>query len=457
MTALAPRELTREGADARRAPVRIVHLGLGNFFRAHQAWYTALAGDASEWGIAAFTGRTATMARLLDSQESLYCLVVRGAEGDDVEVIPSITRAHWGENLSALRAYAASPDLAIITLTVTEAAYLLDGEGRPMLDRPAVREDIAAARAGESVSTPVGRLVMALDARRAAEAGPIAVVPCDNVPGNGPWLRTGVLAWAAEVDASLAGWIEEHVSFVSTSVDRITPRAGAEVSAAVREAGWIDRAPVVTEPYSAWVLEGDFPAGRPRWEDAGARFVDDVEPYERRKLWLLNGAHSMLAAAGIVAGHETVAQATADAQLWSSVEAFWDEAARHLPEGLDLDVYRADLKERFLNPRMRHLLPQIATDAVTKLRVRVVPVAAAERADGRSGAACARAIASWIDSLAVESGATDSEQPSIDEALASADTVVALTALLSEALAADADFLAAVRAATTTTTAHAAL
>ncbi len=425
------RDLSRSQLGVRRAPVRIIHLGLGNFHRAHQAWYTAHAGDADGWGIAAFTGRTPTMARLLDAQDCLYTLVVRGPEGDSVELMSAISRAHGGDILAALRDYAARPEVAIITLTVTEAAYLLDGSGAPRLDDARVEADIAAARAGEPVATPVGRLLVALEARFRADAGPLAVVPCDNVPGNGAWLGAGTLAWAERIDPALAEWIADKVSFVSTSVDRITPRAGAEVSESVRAAGWNDHAPVVTEPYAAWVLEGDFPAGRPRWEDAGAIFVDDIEPYERRKLWLLNGAHTLLAAAGLNAGLASVSEATGDDAVWSRVEAFWDEAAAHLPQDMGIAEYRIALRERFANPRIRHLLAQIASDASTKLAVRIVPVALAERAAGRSAEGCASAIAAWIDSLAVESDAVDAQQDRIDAALASAEPVTSLVAIRS--------------------------
>nr|WP_144018687.1 mannitol dehydrogenase family protein [Demequina sp. NBRC 110051] len=451
------RDLSRSQLGARRAPVRIIHLGLGNFHRAHQAWYTAHAADAAEWGIAAFTGRTPTMARLLDAQDSLYTLVVRGPEGDSVELMSPISRAHGGELLNVLRDYAARPEVAIITLTVTEAAYLLDGSGSPRWAAPQVAADIEAAVAGQPVSTPVGRLLVALEARFRAGGGPIAVVPCDNVPDNGAWLRAGTRAWAERIDPELAAWVADKVAFVSTSVDRITPRAGAEVSESVHAAGWNDHAPVVTEPYSAWVLQGEFPAGRPRWEAAGAVFVDDIEPYERRKLWLLNGAHSLLAAAGLNAGLTSVSEATGCTEVWQRVEAFWDEAAAHLPHDMGVADYRIALRERFANPRIRHPLSQIASDASTKLAVRIVPVALAERAAGRPATGCARAIAAWIDSLAVASDALDAQQERIDAALASAEPVRALLAIVSEDLASDANFLAAVLAATRTTTAAPAL
>ena len=173
--------------------------------------------------------------------------------------------------------------------------------------------------------------MLALAARRAAGAGPLAVVCCDNLSNNGTVARNAVAGFAGAWDAGLAAWIDANISFVSTSVDRITPRTtDADLAAVEAACGYRDNSPVVAEPFSNWVLSGDFPAGRPRWEDAGAVFVADIEPYENRKLWLLNGAHSLLAYAGQLRGHTTVAQALADPLCLQAVESFWDEAEANL-------------------------------------------------------------------------------------------------------------------------------
>jgi fructuronate reductase len=218
----------------------------------------------------------------------------------------------------------------------------------------------------------------------------------------------------------LAEWVDEHVSFVGTSVDRITPRTTeddvAEVAAAC---GYRDAAPVVAEPFASWILCGDFPAGRPSWEAAGAQFVNDLRPYENRKLWLLNGAHSLLAYAGRRRGHHTVADAMSDGCCREAVEAFWDEAQRHLVEpGLDVPGYRRALLARFGNPRISHVLDQIAADGTTKLRMRAVPVLRAERRAGRSGVAAARVIAAWMDYV---SAAESFQDPAREEILSARD------------------------------------
>ncbi|WP_104062385.1 mannitol dehydrogenase family protein [Arthrobacter sp. 4R501] len=367
-----------------KPPVRIVHLGLGAFHRSHQAWYTQHAGDSADWGIAAFTGRRPDAARVLEAQDSLFTLVERSSSEDTFEVVGSIVEAADGADIGRLAELVAAPSTSVITLTITEAAYAADSSTR----RPAP-------------TTPLSRLVTGLAARKDAGAGPLAVVSCDNVADNGNVARHAVLALARGLNTELADWIDVNVSFVSTSVDRITPRTTTEDIELVAEAcGYRDSAPVITEPFHNWILCGDFPAGRPRWEDAGAVFVDDIGPYENRKLWLLNGAHSLLAYAGQLRGHSTVAQALEDAVCLGAVEAFWDEAAAHLHgDHLNIPEYRQALLERFGNGRIAHHLSQIAMDGTTKLRMRALPVLNAERAAGRSGDGAARMIAAWIEYL----------------------------------------------------------
>jgi fructuronate reductase len=362
--------LTRDAAGLPAAPVRLVHLGLGAFHRAHQAWWTAAVDPENEWGIAAFSGRSAGAAEVLARQDGLFTLVERGPERDRPEVIPSIVEAIDGARVDRLAELISAETTVAVTMTLTEAGY------------------------GLQPDSPLARLAVALRERYREGGAPIAIVPCDNLPSNGAVVRAALLQLA---DAELARWIEGSVSFVSTSVDRITPRlADADLDIAERLGGLADHAPVITEPFRDWTLSGAFPSGRPSWELAGAKFVDDIEPYEKRKLWLLNGAHSLLAALGQLRGHELVAQAITDPVCREGVIEFWAEARRAIDdESLGLDAYCAALLERFENPRIRHELAQIALDAETKLRLRIVPVARAERAAGRGADGCARAIAAW--------------------------------------------------------------
>ncbi len=407
----------------------MVHLGLGAFHRSHQAWFTQHAGDAGEWGIASFTGRRPDAADVLAAQDGLFTVVERSDAGDSFEVVGSIVEAVDGANVGRLVELVAAQQTAVVTLTITEAAYGLGAA------------DASLLVSGKQPTTPLGRLVLGLAARRDADAGPLAVVSCDNLSDNGNVAKESVLGIAREFDGGLAAWIEANVSFVSTSVDRITPRTTADDVALVSEkCGYRDDAPVVTEPFRNWVLSGDFPAGRPRWEDAGAAFVDDIEPYENRKLWLLNGAHSILAYSGQLRGHTTVAEALADAVCRDAVEEFWEEASRHLPgDELGIPEYRAALLERFGNSRIAHHLAQIAMDASTKLRMRAIPVLRAEREAGRSGAGAATMIAVWAAFVAGNPGLQDPQSDAVAEAnrLSGIERTAALVALLDTGLAGD--------------------
>ncbi len=435
-------QLNRTLHAAAKPPVRIVHLGLGAFHRSHQAWFTSQAGDAADWGIAAFTGRRPDAAVALAGQDGLFTLVERADSGDSFAVVGSIVEAVDGADVQRLAELVAAPATAMVTLTVTEAAYRLGADGQLDTNAADVAADLGLLTSGSgNPSTPLGRLVFALAARRAAGAGPIAVVCCDNLANNGTVAHNAVTGLAAAWDADLAAWVEANVSFVSTSVDRITPRTTeADIAAVEAACGYHDNSPVVAEPFTNWVLSGAFPAGRPRWEDAGAVFVDHIEPFENRKLWLLNGAHSLLAYAGQLRGHATVAEALADPECRSAVEKFWDEAEANL-SGADLQIpaYRDALLARFSNARIAHHLAQIAMDGSTKLRMRAVPVLLAERAQGRSGVAAARMIAAWMNFSAAAETFYDPLAAEVAEAnkLAGSERVRALLALVDPAVAAD--------------------
>jgi fructuronate reductase len=364
----------------RRPPARIAHLGLGHFHRAHQAWYTqhaderADAGASDGWGIAAFTGRSPRAAEALAAQDGVYTLITRAADGDSAEIVQSVVRAHDGAGPDWERTIA-DPDVAVLTVTITERGY-----------EPAGHQ-------GESAGQRIARGLLA---RAQASAGPIALVSCDNLSGNGAALRRIVLD--AVHDADLAAWIESNASFVSTMVDRITPGTTDADRATARElTGYDDAAPVVTEPFSEWVICGDFPAGGPAWETVGARFVDDVEPYERRKLWLLNAGHTLLAATGIPRGHETVAEAFGDTQCRMLLEDLWAEARVVLPfDEETTDASLAALRARFANPRIAHRLAQIDDGSLQKLRQRQAAIMTARLEAGEEpGTASLATIEEW--------------------------------------------------------------
>ncbi|MDO5698957.1 MAG: mannitol dehydrogenase family protein [Dermatophilus congolensis] len=403
MTSSAPSEgrLLNRAQDSRpAAPVRIVHMGLGNFFRAHQAYYTETAPDAGEWGIAAFTGRSGKVAEELAPQEGLYNLIVQHPDRNEYQIIGALSAVHAANDLDAWRKYMADPQVAIVTSTVTEAGYVRNKAGGLDTDNPGVIGDIEGIKADgkdAEVATAPGKMVAGLLGRRAANAGPITFCPCDNIPDNGEMVERVVRDLAQIVDPTLVEWIDENVGFVTTMVDRITPRATAEDLAAVlADTGIDDVAAVTTEPFIEWVLAGEFKNGRPAWDAAGAVFADDITPFETRKLWLLNGSHSLMAYAATILGHETVYDAINDPTVRGWVEEWWDVAARHLTLPAEEIVgAREALIDRYNNPRIRHLLAQIAADGSQKIAIRHVPALTMDRAQGQMPYGATRAVAAW--------------------------------------------------------------
>jgi fructuronate reductase len=417
------------------APVRIVHLGVGNFHRAHQAWYTAHSPDADQWGIAAFTGRRSDTADALAPQDGLYTLITRSAEGDTFELIGALSAVHAAAEHERYLDYLSRPELAVITITVTEAGYLRGADGHLDAGRDVVASDVQVLRSdprGPVASLPA-KLAAGLLARRAAGVEALSVLSCDNLPENGAVTRTVVRDLAALVDDTLPGWIDSHIDFATSMVDRITPVTTDEDRALVEQAcRYVDAAPVPTEPFSEWVVSGAFPAGRPRWEEAGATLVADVEPFEKRKLSLLNGSHSMLAYAGSIRGYQTIDEAIADPACRSWVETFWDEASRHLIlPASNITNYRSALLTRFSNPRVRDQLARIAADGSAKLPVRTLPTLRAERSAGRIPNGCATTIGAWVLHLrGLGAPVKDPGAATAQQAANSGDLPVAIPAVL---------------------------
>jgi fructuronate reductase len=430
----------------------MVHLGVGNFHRAHQAWYTANSPDADQWGIAAFTGRRTDMADALKPQDGLYTLITRSGEGDSFELIGTLSAIHAAAEHETYLDYLSRPEVAIITITVTEAAYLRGADGHLDTAQDVILSDLQALRSDprSPVASLPARLVAGLVARRTVGAAALTILSCDNLPENGAVTKTVVQDFAALLDETLPDWIDTNIDFATSMVDRITPGTTDEDRAVVQQAcGYFDAHPVATEPFSEWVISGGFPAGRPRWEEAGATLVDHVEPFEQRKLWLLNGSHSMLAYAGSIRGHSTIDEAIADPACRSWVEMFWDEASRHLTlSAADIAEYRAALLRRFSNPRAGDLLARIAADGSTKLLVRTVPTIRAERTAGRVPIGCATTVAAWVLHLRglgapiKDAGATAAREAANSGDLP--DVVAAVLDTLEPGLGADRDFVDAV-------------
>ena len=384
-----------------RAAVRpgIVHLGVGAFQRAHQAVYVddCLNGDPT-WGIVGASLRRPDTRDALSPQDGLYALAVKGETGTTHRVVGSIVDLLvLSDDRERLLEQMADPATRIVSLTVTEKGYCHDpATGELAEDHPDVQADLKAPSAPSSAP---GLLVEALRRRRARGIPPFTVLTCDNLPANGPTVRRIVARFAALCDPDLGRFVAGEVAFPATMVDRIVPATTdadrAEVEAAL---GLIDAWPVVTEPFSQWVVEDRFPLGRPPLETVGVEMVEDVEPYEQMKLRLLNGSHSSLAYLGYLAGYETIAETIADPAFRRFAHGLMTEEAiptLRLPEA-DLLAYRDRLLERFANPGLRHRTWQIAMDGSQKLPQRLLGTVRDRVASSAPYSRLALGVAAWM-------------------------------------------------------------
>jgi fructuronate reductase len=378
----------------------ILHLGPGAFFRAHFAPFTdaALAAAGGDWGIEVASLRTADVADHLNEQNGLYTMLIRDTAGTTAEIVGPILRAHVAtRNPGDLLAKLEDPAIRIVSLTVTEKAYGFDAATGGLDLKHA---DIAADLANpHSPRGAIGYLVEGLSRRRAKGIKPFTPLSCDNLPSNGAVLKRLVVDFAGRVDASLRQWIEENVPFPSTMVDRITP---ASTEATYRDAerltGRQDLAAIETEPFTQWVIEDHFANGRPQWDKAGALMVDEVSAYEKMKLRMLNGAHSLLAYLGYIGGYEFIRDVMEDAGLAALARRHMNAAAATLDSvpGIDLNVYADELIARFANKAIAHRTYQIAMDGTQKLPQRLLEPAAEALARGRKAETYAIAVAAWM-------------------------------------------------------------
>ena len=379
----------------------VVHLSVGSFHRSHQAvYFDALAerGRGDGWGVTGVGLRRRDMERALAAQDGLYTVVSRGREGDIARIVGVITRYLFAPQQAARVLDALADErIRIVTLTITAAAYKVDlHTGAFASSDPDIVADLADAR---HPCSALGYLVEALDRRRRAGHAPFSVLSCDNMPGNGAITRIGVVAFARLRDERLARWIDRHVAFPSSMVDRITPKTTPHDRELVARAfGVSDRWPVITEPFSQWIIEDEFCHGRPPLEEVGVQFVGDVAPYALMKTRLLNASHSALGYLGSLAGHERIDEAMADPPFDAYVQRVMrDEIAPLLPPvpGIDLVVYRAALLERLANPAIGDRLSRLCRNGSTKMPRHVLSTIREARAAGRPHGLLTLAVAAW--------------------------------------------------------------
>ncbi|MFA9443997.1 mannitol dehydrogenase family protein [Egicoccus sp. AB-alg6-2] len=383
--------------DRGRLVGSIVHLGVGNFVRAHLASYldeVAQSGTTS-WGIvgAGVRQHDRQIAATLAAQDHLYTLVQRGEDTADVRVIGSLLDHLAGGEPDRTEVRLAAPETRIVSLTITEAGYPIDADGH---------FDPASSQAGPDSAIAV--VVRGLRLRHDAGQGPLTVLSCDNIVGNGDVTRAAVLGVAERLDTALAGWIERNVAFPNSMVDRITPATtDADRAWLASTHGIEDRWPVMTEPFRQWVLEDTFAADRPPLEQLDVLLTSDVRPYERMKLHLLNAAHSCLAYPAALLGFGRVDHAMADPLVERLVRCYLDtEGGPVVPPvpGIDLDAYRSTLVQRFRNPAVADQVSRLCQDGSAKLPTFVLPVVREQRTRQGPIGIAALAVASWCVYLA---------------------------------------------------------
>jgi mannitol-1-phosphate/altronate dehydrogenase len=378
----------------------VVHMSVGSFHRSHQAvYFEALArrGLGDGWALIGVGLRRRDMKEALAAQDGLYTVVARSPDGAEAQVVGVISRYLYApEERTAVLDAMADERTRLVTLTITAAGYKVDlTTGAFREDDPEVLDDLASP---SDPSSAVGLLVEALDRRRRAGRPPFTVLSCDNTPGNGAVARTAVLAFATMRDAGLARWVEEHVTFPSSMVDRITASTTAEDRAMVeRVFGVRDRWPVMTEPFSQWIIEDAFCNGRPPLEEVGVQFVDDVRPYALTKTRLLNASHSALGYLGSLAGYHRLDEVMADPVFAGYVERLMDDEIAPLlpPVGIDLQDYGAVLRARFANTAVADRLDRLCRNGSAKVPAHLVSSITEARTLGRPHALLTLAVSAW--------------------------------------------------------------
>lgn len=418
-----PANVAQPGYDRSELRPGILHFGLGAFHRAHQGVYTqrALQSAFGPWGIVAVNLRSPEPVEALASQDGLYSITVRDSDGDASEVVGATV--DWlcaATDRERVLTYLASPFIHVVTLTVSEKAYgLHPSTGGLDEAHPSVANDLANPAAPVGA---IGYLLAGLASRRDKGMRPFTILCCDNLPSNGKVVRRLVLEMAKHRDPELAKWIEEEVTFPSSMVDRIVPAATDDTRARAKSLLGVDDAMALdTEPFMQWVIEDEFVSGRPAWEAGGALFVKNVEPYEKMKLRLLNGSHTMIAHLGLLKGLECVRDVMAVPEFVTMTRDHMRAAAATLDPvpGIDLDHYMDQLIDRFSNRAIAHRNIQIATDSSQKLPQRIFSPAMDALAAGSDGESFASVVGLWIAALI---RFRDCNDPRRDELLQAAQT-----------------------------------
>ncbi|WP_439133297.1 mannitol dehydrogenase family protein [Pseudomaricurvus sp.] len=388
------------GYDRTSLKAGIVHLGIGAFHRGHQADYTdkLLNEKGGDWGIIGASLRSPGVRNQLQPQDGLYCLIEKDSNHAETKVVGAIQSVLVAPEAPQQLINALSdPDIKVVTLTITEKGYC-HNPGTPDInwENPDILWDLEHYQTAPK--SAIGYIVAALEQRQKLEA-PITLLSCDNLSHNGKLLKNVVNSFVQRVNPSIAEWLEQHVAFPCSMVDRIVPAVTEQTLLELQDSlGVSDQGAVVTEPFSQWVIEDHFASDKPDWESVGAMLVDDVAPFEEMKLRLLNGSHSIIAYLGYLSGYDYVHQVMGDPDLKGFVQDYMAlvTPTLNVPDGFDLDAYKQELLDRFSNASLNHRTDQIAQDGSQKIPQRWLASARQLLNDGVDASLLALALAGWI-------------------------------------------------------------
>ena len=387
----------------------ILHIGVGNFHRAHEEFYTdallKLDPSQKEWAItgAMLLPSDERLYKALKNQDGVYTLTVCGRDGkDEAYEIGSLKEVIWAQKEpEKVTAKIADPSTKIVSLTITEGGYNIDKvSGEFDLANEAVKRDLANPASPETV---FGYVAEGLRQRRDAGAGKVTILTCDNLQHNGNTARKAFMTFFEAQDPALAKWAEENVTFPNSMVDRITPATTpADIERLNIKNGTEDKAPVYCEDFIQWVVEDNFANGRPKWEEVGVEFTDDVAPYENMKLSLLNASHTLLSYPSFLSGYRKVDEAMKDSRVRKFVKDFMDiDITPYVPApgNTDLDEYKQTLIERFSNSSVSDQVARLCFDGLSKFPVYIIPNLAKMVKDNKDMTRVAYLFAAYYDYL----------------------------------------------------------
>lgn len=396
-----PKDVVLPSYDRTQLNAGIVHLGIGAFHRAHQAFYTeaVLNKFGGDWGIIGSSLRSASVRDQLVPQDCLYTLVERSGEGEKLQLIGAVLDTLVGpENPAALVAQMAADNIKIISLTITEKGYCHDpATGNLNLNHPDIIHDLAHL---DKPVSAIGFLVSALKQRFDNNQKAFTLLSCDNLPNNGEVLEKVVCQFAEKIAPAFAQWIKTNATFPCTMIDRIVPATTDEDRREIEaRLGLRDEGMVVCEPFSQWVVEDKFADGRPEWEQVGVLLVEDVRVFEKIKLRLLNGAHSTMAYTGYLSGFDYISEVMEQPAFVNLVKTYMAREAGETvtaPAGFDIEAYKQQLRERFSNKALKHRTWQIAMDGSQKLPQRLLETLREQlQGNGHIDILCL-GVAAWI-------------------------------------------------------------